>query len=65
MSKLSPRWPVNARVLPSGDQPCQYEGAFGVICAVYRPQWEDDIDDRFCRLDGVADGEIVPSGEMP
>src|SRR5580658_2704430 len=60
------RWPVKARVLPSGDQPCQYDGALGVMRrgvpppmgTIYtRDLWSPAVESLRARN--------WPSGEMP
>src|SRR6185437_6927252 len=74
MSNSPFRWPTNANVLPSGDQPCQYEGPAWVIRRGVPPasgnKYTSDswvtvpsADFVSCELSLIA--SWVESGEMP
>jgi hypothetical protein len=65
MSKLSPRCPVNASADPSGDHPCQYEGAFVVIWRGVPPAIGNVYTMDLSVSDESLMAILVPSGEMP
>ena len=65
MSKLPLRKPVNASALPSGDHPCQYDGPSGVICRGDPRLSAPHTRANCVGFRRVAEGQFVPSGEMP